>query len=101
MAGPGPGACAPRRSGGAWSGSGDAAVRIGERGLERGRPAEGQPPDADPVVLVLIHPDTKTALTGPLHCPRSRIHGAWTDPYRLLIHALAGRTIDPDLTLEA
>ncbi|WP_141747212.1 hypothetical protein [Streptomyces agglomeratus] len=39
-----------------WTGHGDAAVRIGERGLERGRPLPEQRPDADPVALVLIHP---------------------------------------------
>ncbi|MFG2600738.1 hypothetical protein [Streptomyces sp. NPDC048462] len=80
-----------------WTGRGDAAVRIGERG----RPLPGQPADADPVALVLIHPDTEAALTGTLPCARSLIHGAWTDPYRLLTNALAGRTINPDLTLEA
>ncbi|MFD3503941.1 hypothetical protein ACFWWC_26400 [Streptomyces sp. NPDC058642] len=86
-----------------WTGRGDVAVRItpDAHALERGRPTEGQQPDADPVALVLIHPDTETALTGTLHCARSRIHGAWIDPYRLLTHALAGQTINPDLTLEA
>ncbi|MFD4528431.1 hypothetical protein ACFWP7_31835 [Streptomyces sp. NPDC058470] len=92
---------AARKQPAPWTGRGDAAVRIGERGLERGRPLPEQHPDADPVALVLIHPDTETALTGTLHCARSRIHGAWIDPYRLLTHALAGQTIDPDLTLEA
>lgn len=94
---------AARKQPAPWTGRGDVAVRITPdgRGLERGRPTEEQPADADPVALVLIHPDTETALTGTLHCARSRIHGAWIDPYRLLTHALAGRTIDPDLTLEA
>ncbi|MFF5315547.1 hypothetical protein [Streptomyces massasporeus] len=92
---------AARKQPAPWTGRGDAAVQIGERGLERGRPIPEQQPDADPVALVLIHPDTETALTGTLHCARSRIYGAWIDPYRLLTHALAGRTIDPDLTLEA
>ncbi|WP_327180361.1 hypothetical protein OG599_34825 (plasmid) [Streptomyces sp. NBC_01335] len=85
-----------------WTGRGDVAVRIGERGgLERGRPLTRQHPDADPVALVLIHPDTETALTSTLYCPRSRIHGTWTTPYRLLTHAHAGRTITPNLSLEA
>ncbi|WNI27338.1 hypothetical protein [Streptomyces sp. ITFR-16] len=84
-----------------WTGRGDAAVRIGERGLERGRPLPDQRPDADPIALALIHPDTEATFTGTLPCARSLIHGAWTDPYRLLTHALAGRTIDPALTLEA
>lgn len=74
-----------------WTGRGDAAVRIGERG----RPLPGQPADTDPVALVLIHPDTETALTSTLPCARSLIHGAWTDPYRLLTNALAGRTMTP------
>ncbi|MFG3042884.1 hypothetical protein ACGFYZ_38895 [Streptomyces sp. NPDC048330] len=82
-----------------WSGRGDVAVRIGERGLERGRPLPEQQPDADPVDLVLIHPDTETALTGTLHCARTRIHGAWTEPYRLLTHALAGRDLPPGIDL--
>ncbi|WP_141747216.1 hypothetical protein [Streptomyces agglomeratus] len=82
-----------------WTGHGDAAVRIGERGLERGRPLPEQRPDADPVALVLIHPDTETALTGTLHCARTRIHGAWTEPYRLLTHALAGRDLPHDIDL--
>lgn len=30
---------------------------------------------------------TSSALTGTLHCARARIHGAWTDSYRLLTHA--------------
>lgn len=61
-----------------WTGHGYVAVRItpDARVLERGRPADSQPPDADPVALVLIHPDTETALTGTLHCARTRIHGA-------------------------
>ncbi|MEU2346333.1 hypothetical protein ABZ745_31685 [Streptomyces sp. NPDC013082] len=80
------------------TGRGDAAVQIGECGLERGRPLPGQQPDADPVALVLIHPGTEAALTGTLPCARSLIHGAWTDPYRLLTHTLAGRTINPDFT---
>ncbi|WP_405622372.1 hypothetical protein [Streptomyces sp. NBC_01508] len=84
-----------------WTGRGDAAVQVGGRGVERGRPLPDQPLDADPVALVLIHPDTEGALTGVLHCPRSRIHGAWTGPYRLLTHAFAGRTIDPAITLDA
>ncbi|MFL4953286.1 hypothetical protein ACJ6WE_39845 [Streptomyces sp. MMS24-I31] len=92
---------AARKQPAPWTGRGDAAIRIGERGLERGRPIPGQQLDADPVALVLIHPDTETTLTGTLHCARSRIHGAWIAPYRLLTHALAGRTIDPDLNLEA
>ncbi|MFJ4576830.1 hypothetical protein ACIP4W_36600 [Streptomyces sp. NPDC088846] len=45
-----------------WTGHGDVAVRIGERGPECGRPLPEQPPDADPVALVLIHPDTGLAL---------------------------------------
>ncbi|WP_435271322.1 hypothetical protein [Streptomyces sp. 1222.5] len=84
-----------------WTGHGDVAVRIARdgRGLERGRPAEGQPSDADPVALVLIHPDTETALTATLQCARTRIHGAWTGPYRLLTHAFAGRDLPPDIDL--
>lgn len=82
-----------------WTGRGDAAVRIGERGLERGRPIPEQQPDADPVALALIHPDTETALTGTLHCARSRIHGAWIAPYRLLTHALAGRDLPLEIDL--
>ncbi|MEV2255871.1 hypothetical protein AB0I94_35840 [Streptomyces sp. NPDC050147] len=84
-----------------WSGCGDVAVRIAPdaRALERGRPAEGQKADADPVTLVLIHPDTETALTGTLHCARARIHGTWTEPYRLLTYALAGRGLPPDIDL--
>ncbi|MFE7675836.1 hypothetical protein ACFU5N_26975 [Streptomyces albidoflavus] len=78
-----------------WTGRGDVAVRIGERG----RPFPEQQPDTDPLALVLIHPDTETALTGTLHCARARIHGAWTDPYRLLTHALAGRDLSPDTDL--
>jgi hypothetical protein len=84
-----------------WTGCGDAAVWIGERGLERGRPLPEQQPDADPVALVLIHPDTETALTGTLHCPRTRIRGAWVVPYRLLTHALAGRDLPPVIDLNA
>ncbi|NEA46873.1 hypothetical protein [Streptomyces sp. SID10815] len=84
-----------------WTGHGDVAVRITPdgRGLERGRPADGQQPDADPVALVLIHPDTETSLTGMLHCTRARIHGAWTTSYRLLTRALAGRDLPADLNL--
>ncbi|MFE2384416.1 hypothetical protein [Streptomyces misionensis] len=84
-----------------WTGHGDVAVRItpDARVLERGRLVEGQPPDADPVALVLIHPDTETSLTGTLHCTRARIHGAWTTSYRLLTHAFAGRTLPEDLNL--
>lgn len=92
---------ASRKQSAPWTGRGDAAVRIGERGLERGRPLPEQQPDTDPVALVLIHPDTEAALTSTLHCPQALIHGTWTQAYRLLTHALAGRTIDPDLTLEA
>ncbi|MFE2462960.1 hypothetical protein [Streptomyces sp. NPDC059402] len=86
-----------------WTGRGDIAVRITHDGhlLERGRPTEGQPPDADPVALILIHPDTETALTGTLQCARSWIHGAWIGPYRLPTHTLAGRTINPEINLEA
>ncbi|MFJ2060327.1 hypothetical protein ACIOMM_30920 [Streptomyces sp. NPDC087908] len=84
-----------------WTGRGDAAVQIGEHGLERGRPLPGQRPDTDPVALVLIHPDTETALTGTLHCSRPRIHGAWTDPYRLLTHALAGHELPVDIDLSS
>lgn len=49
-----------------WACRGDVSVRITRdgRGLERGRPADGQQPDADPVALVLIPPDTETVLTG-------------------------------------
>ncbi|MFJ1601552.1 hypothetical protein [Streptomyces sp. NPDC088261] len=82
-----------------WTGQGDIAVRIGEYGLERGRPLPEQQPDADPVALALIHPDTGTALTATLHCAQSRIHGAWTTPYRLLTHALAGRDLPADIDL--
>lgn len=84
-----------------WTGHGDVAVRItpDARALERGRPTEGQQPGSDPVALVLIHPDTQTALTGTLHCARTRIHGAWTTSYRLLTHALAGRNLPPDIDL--
>ncbi|WP_254402626.1 hypothetical protein [Streptomyces sp. AC555_RSS877] len=82
-----------------WTGRGDVAVRItpDARALERGRPTEGQQPDANPIALVLIHPDTETALTGTLHRARSWIHGAWADPYRLLTHALAGRDLPSDI----
>ncbi|MFJ8696858.1 hypothetical protein [Streptomyces roseolilacinus] len=52
-----------------------------------------------PVALVLIHPDTKTTLTGTLQCARARIHGAWTASYRLLTHALAGRDLPADIDL--
>ncbi|MGW7440325.1 hypothetical protein [Streptomyces sp. NPDC054849] len=76
-------------------------VRIGEHGLERGRPLPKQQPDADPIALVVIHLGTETALTSTLHCARSRIHGAWTTPYRLLTHALAGRDLPPDIDLGA
>ncbi|MFF8910919.1 hypothetical protein [Streptomyces olivaceoviridis] len=84
-----------------WTGNGDVAVRITPdgRGLERGRPAEGQQPDTDPVALVLIHPDTETALTSTLQCARTRIHGAWTGPHRLLTHAFAGQPPPDDLNL--
>lgn len=82
-----------------WIGRADAAVRIGEHGLERGRPLPKQQPDADPVALVLIHPDTETALTSTVLCARTRIYGAWTDSYRLLTHALAGRDLPPDIDL--
>ncbi|MFJ3594668.1 hypothetical protein ACIPQJ_35625 [Streptomyces sp. NPDC090082] len=82
-----------------WTGRGDVAVRIGERGLERGRPLPEQQPDTDPLALVLIHPDTETALTGTLHCARARIHGAWTGPYRLLTHAFAGRDLPTAIDL--
>ncbi|MGW8985115.1 hypothetical protein ACWGQ9_20915 [Streptomyces parvus] len=76
-----------------WTGCGDVAVRIGERGLERGRSLPEQQIDADPLALILIHPDTETTLTGTLHCAKARIHGAWTNPYRLLTHTLAGRDL--------
>ncbi|MFF4138064.1 hypothetical protein ACFY1B_42820 [Streptomyces mirabilis] len=84
-----------------WTGHGDVAVRITSDGrvLERGRPAEGQQPAADLVALVLIHPDNETALTSTLHCARTRIHGAWTDSYRLLTHTVAGRDLPPDIDL--
>lgn len=82
-----------------WTGRGDVAVRIGERGLERGRPLPEQQPDTDPLALVLIHPDTEAALTGTLHCAQARICGAWTGPYRLLTHALAGRDLPVDVNL--
>ncbi|WP_331722598.1 hypothetical protein [Streptomyces sp. NBC_00122] len=84
-----------------WTGRGDVAVRIGERGLERGRPLPEQQPDADPLALVLIHPDTGTALTGALHCARTRIHGAWTTADRLLTHTLAGRDLPTGIDLSA
>ncbi|MGW7347984.1 hypothetical protein [Streptomyces sp. NPDC054854] len=74
-------------------------MRIDERGLERGRPLPEQQPDAEPVALVLIHPDTETALTGTLPSARSRIHGAWTTPYRFLTHAFVGRDLPPDTDL--
>ncbi|MDQ0408742.1 hypothetical protein J2S50_007374 [Streptomyces sp. DSM 40167] len=85
----------------AWTGHGDVAVRIAPdgRALERGRPTEGQPPAADPVALVLIHPDTEFALTGTLHCVRSRVHGSWHAPSRLLTHAFAGRDLPPAIDL--
>ncbi|MDX3370461.1 hypothetical protein PV387_31355 [Streptomyces sp. ME02-6987-2C] len=56
-----------------WTGHGDVAVRIAPdvRALERGRPTEGQQPDADLVALVLNHPDTETILTGTLHRART------------------------------
>ncbi|WP_406011675.1 hypothetical protein OG440_41560 (plasmid) [Streptomyces sp. NBC_00637] len=84
-----------------WTGRGDIAVQIGERGLERGRPLPDQQPETDPLALVLIHPDTETALTSTLHCARTRIHGAWTDPYRLLTHAFAGRVLPVGIDLSA
>ncbi|MEU8842692.1 hypothetical protein AB0D97_26755 [Streptomyces roseus] len=84
---------AARRRPAPWTGRGDVAVRIGERGLERGRPLPEQQPDADPVALVLIH--TETILTSTLHCARPRIHGAWTTSYRLLTHALAELDLPP------
>ncbi|MEU8544726.1 hypothetical protein AB0C52_32815 [Streptomyces sp. NPDC048717] len=84
-----------------WTGRGDVAVRIGERGLERGRPLPDQQPETDPLALVLIHPDTETALTGTLHCARTRIHGGWADPYRLLTHAFAGRALPVGIDLSA
>ncbi|MCX0241863.1 hypothetical protein [Streptomyces drozdowiczii] len=84
---------AARRRPAPWNGRGDVAVRIGERRLERGRLLPGQQPDTDPLALVLIHPDTETALTGTLHCAQNRIHGAWTGPYRLFTHALAERDL--------
>ncbi|MFD4578103.1 hypothetical protein ACFWNK_38070 [Streptomyces sp. NPDC058417] len=84
-----------------WTGRGDVAVRITRdgRGLERGRPADSQQPDADPIALVLTHPDTETALTATLHCARTRIRCAWTEPYRLLTRTLAGRDFPPDIDL--
>ncbi|MFE9574492.1 hypothetical protein ACFYMW_39280 [Streptomyces sp. NPDC006692] len=45
-----------------WTDHGDAAVRIGERGLERGRPLLKQEPD--------INLDTEAVLTGTLHCAK-------------------------------
>ncbi|HWU11926.1 MAG TPA: hypothetical protein VN520_37200 [Streptomyces sp.] len=82
-----------------WTGCGDVAVRIGKPGLKRGRPLPTQQPDTGPLALVLIHPDTETTLTRTLHCARTRIHGAWADPYRLLTNALAGREVPPDIDL--
>ncbi|OEJ49550.1 hypothetical protein BGK72_00690 [Streptomyces agglomeratus] len=82
-----------------WTGHGDAAVRIGERGLERGRPLPEQRPDADPVAPGPHPPRTETALTGTLHCARTRTHGAWTEPYRPFTHALAGRDLPHDIDL--
>lgn len=72
---------AARQTPAPWTGRGNVAVRIAERELERGRPLPGQQPDADPVALVLIHPDTETAVTGTLHCARTRIHGAVPTAY--------------------
>ncbi|MFJ3637594.1 hypothetical protein [Streptomyces sp. NPDC090112] len=40
-----------------WTGRGDAAVRIGERGLERGRSLPTQQPEVSPTVPVLHRPD--------------------------------------------
>ncbi|WDM16503.1 hypothetical protein J3S85_36465 [Streptomyces lavenduligriseus] len=82
-----------------WTGHGGVAVRISERGLERGRPLPEQQPGDGPVALVLIHPDTETSLTGTLHCTRVRIHGAWTTSYRLLTRALAGPDLSAGLKL--
>ncbi|MGW1937892.1 hypothetical protein [Streptomyces goshikiensis] len=82
-----------------WTRRGDVAVRIDERGPERGRPLPEQQPDTDPLAPVLIHPDTQTALTGTLHCAQARIHGERTSPYRLLTHALAGRDLPPGTDL--
>ncbi|MFJ8150564.1 hypothetical protein ACIQ6R_36865 [Streptomyces sp. NPDC096048] len=75
------------------------ADRPDARALERGRPTQGQQPDANPVALVLIHPNTETTLTSTVHCARARRHGASTEPYRLLTHALAGRALPPDIDL--
>ncbi|MBP0932063.1 hypothetical protein J0X20_00115 [Streptomyces sp. KCTC 0041BP] len=52
-----------------------------------------------PLAPVLIHPDTRTALTGTLHCAQARIHGERTSPYRLLTHAFAGRDLPPGTDL--
>ncbi|MFC8174971.1 hypothetical protein [Streptomyces sp. NPDC057325] len=84
-----------------WAGHGDIAVRLtpDAHGLERGRPAEEQRPDADPVVLVLLHPDTEHLLTDPLPCARARIHGAWTTPCRLLTYTHAGCDLPAGLDL--
>ncbi|MEU1128376.1 hypothetical protein ABZ383_00670 [Streptomyces sp. NPDC005900] len=54
-----------------WTGRGDVAVRIGERGLERGRPNSEQQPDVDPLALVLVYSDTEATLTSTLHCARA------------------------------
>ncbi|MFB6775351.1 hypothetical protein [Streptomyces sp. NPDC056337] len=86
---------AARRRPAPWTGCGDVAVRMGERG----RPLAEQQPVTDPLALVLIYPNTETARTGTLHCARARIPSAWTEPYRLLTHALAGRDLPPDIDL--
>ncbi|MER7983364.1 hypothetical protein [Streptomyces sp. NPDC095817] len=88
-----------RRNPAPWTGDGDIAVRIANRGLERGRPLPCWETDADLVALVLIHPDTEIPLTGTLSCARTRIHGAWATPYRLLTRALAGRDLPPGIDL--
>ncbi|MFS0696717.1 hypothetical protein [Streptomyces nitrosporeus] len=72
-------------------------MRIGERGLERGRPLPEQQSDADHVALVLIYPDSETALISTLRCARTRTHGAWATSYRLLTHALAERELPPGI----
>ncbi|MCX5079182.1 hypothetical protein OHA84_38220 (plasmid) [Streptomyces sp. NBC_00513] len=92
---------AARQRPASWTGRGDVAVRIGERGLERGRPLPEQKPDVDPVARVLIRPDAETAFTCTLHCVRTRIQGAWTESCHLLTHTLSGRDLPPDIDLSA
>ncbi|RNG26038.1 RapZ C-terminal domain-containing protein [Streptomyces botrytidirepellens] len=74
-----------------WTEDDDLAVQI-PAGVERARvTSAGQ--HRDRVGLVLLHPDTATALTQPMSCPQTLILGPWNQAYRPLTHIAQGKHI--------